>query len=185
MAQVLPDRFAIVGGRRGRPPCSPSRWTWRARRRQARGWRTRPVPSLVAALAIVPLIPVPYQAGPLTPVPAGWQAAFARLRLADDARVLVVPVPLLGQTQAMRWQADTGEPGSLNLGYLLGPGQGGQAAFTPSPAKPAAKYLNALWDGQDAGPRPHHGAAAHGHGLPAAAGGGRGHQPRLPGRRAC
>jgi hypothetical protein len=115
---------------------------------QARGWRTSPVPLLVAALAIVPLIPVPYQAGPLTPVPAGWQAAFARLRLADDARVLVVPVPLLGQTQAMRWQADTGEPGSLNLGYLLGPGQGGQAAFTPSPAKPAAKYLNALWLGK-------------------------------------
>ena len=147
LAQVLPDRFCILGAGAAGAVLAFSLDLARSPA-QARGWRTSPVPLLVAALAIVPLIPVPYQAGPLTPVPAGWQAAFARLRLADDARVLVVPVPLLGQTQAMRWQADTGEPGSLNLGYLLGPGQGGQAAFTPSPAKPAAKYLNALWLGK-------------------------------------
>jgi hypothetical protein len=147
LAQVLPDRFCILGAGAAGAVLAFSLDLARTPA-QARGWRTSPIPLLVAALAIVPLIPVPYQAGSLTPVPAGWHAAFARLRLADDAPVLVVPVPLLGQTQAMRWQADTGEPGSLNLGYLLGPGQGGQAAFTPSPAKPAAKYLNALWDGK-------------------------------------
>lgn len=148
LAQVLPDRFCILGAGAAAAVLAFSLDLTRAQASQARHWRAGPLPTLVAVLAILPLIPVPYQAAPLPPVPAGWQAAFARLRLADNATVLVVPVPLLGQTQAMRWQADTGVPGSLNLGYLLGPGHGGQAAFTPSPAKPAAKYLNALWEGR-------------------------------------
>jgi hypothetical protein len=147
LAQVLPDRFCIPGAGAAGAVLAFSLDLARAPAR-ARRWRATPIPLLVAVLAVVPLIPVSYQVTRLTPVPAGWHAAFARLRLAHDARVLVVPVPLLGQTQAMRWQADTGEPGSLNLGYLLGPGRGGQAAFTPSPAKPAAKYLNALWEGK-------------------------------------
>ena len=148
LAQVLPDRFCIIGDGAAGAVLAFSLDLARSPASQARGWRRSPIPTLVAVLAFLPLLPLPYHAAPLTPVPAGWPAAFARLRLADDARVLVVPVPLLGQTQAMRWQADTGEPGSLILGYLLGPGHGGQAAFTPSPAKPAAKYLNALWEGR-------------------------------------
>ena len=148
LAQVLPDRFCILGAGAAGAVLAFSLDLARAPSSQARRWRAGQLPTLVAVLAILPLIPVPYQAAPLPPVPAGWQAAFARLRLASNAPVLVVPVPLLGQTQAMRWQADTGVPGSLNLGYLLGPGHGGQAAFTPSPAKPAAKYLNALWEGR-------------------------------------
>ena len=148
LAQVLPDRFCILGAGAAAAVLAFSLDLTRAQASQARHRRAGPLPTLVAVLAILPLIPVPYQAAPLPPVPAGWQAAFARLRLADNATVLVVPVPLLGQTQAMRWQADTGVPGSLNLGYLLGPGHGGQAVFTPSPAKPAAKYLNALWEGR-------------------------------------
>ena len=42
-----------------------------------------------AVLAVLPLVPLPFRATPLTSVPAGWQAAFARLRLAPGARVLV------------------------------------------------------------------------------------------------
>ena len=148
LAQVLPDRFCLLGAGAAGAVLAFALDLARETTPRALSWRARPIPVLIAALAIVPLIPVPYQPGPLPSVPAGWTAAFARLRLADDAPVLVVPVPLLGQTQAMRWQADTGVPGSLNLGYLLGPGHGGQAAFTPSPAKPAAKYLNALWEGR-------------------------------------
>ena len=148
LAQVLPDRFCLLGAGAAGAVLAFALDLAREPAPRALSWRTRPIPVVIAALAIVPLIPVPYQAGPLPAVPAGWTAAFDRLRLADHAAVLVVPVPLLGQTQAMRWQADTGVPGSLNLGYLLGPGHGGQAAFTPSPAKPAAKYLNALWEGR-------------------------------------
>jgi hypothetical protein len=90
---------------------------------------------------------MPFQASPLTPVPTGWQAAFGRLRLTPDARVLVVPIPILRCTAAMRWQADTGVPGSLIGGYFLGPDQTGQATFSPGPTTLAARYLDQLWEG--------------------------------------
>ena len=148
LAQVLPDRFCLLGAGAAGAVLAFALDLAREGTPRAVSRRAPPIPVVIAVLAILPLIPVAYQAAPLPPVPAGWTTAFARLRLADGAPVLVVPVPLLGQTQAMRWQADTGAPGSLNLGYLLGPGHDGQAAFTPSPAKPAAKYLNALWEGR-------------------------------------
>jgi hypothetical protein len=97
---------------------------------------------------VLPLIPLPYQAVGVTQVPAGWQAAFGRLRLAPDARVLVVPIPNVGHTYAMRWQADTGEPGSLIGGFFLGPDSTGQAIFDPGPARSIGKYLDFLWDGR-------------------------------------
>jgi hypothetical protein len=81
-------------------------------------------------------------------VPPGWQAVFTGLRLAPGARVLVVPVPLVGTTAVMRWQADTGEPRSLVGGYILGPSPTGQAVFSIGPTQPAAEYLNRLWSGR-------------------------------------
>jgi hypothetical protein len=84
----------------------------------------------------------------VTPVPAGWQAAFARLRLAPDARVLVVPIGNVGHTEAMRWQAETGEPASMIGGYFIGPSPSGQAMFDPGPARPADKYVDWLWSGR-------------------------------------
>jgi hypothetical protein len=99
-------------------------------------------------LAVVPLIPLPYQTAPVSPVPAGWQAAFARLRLEPDARVLVVPIPNVGHSMPMRWQADTGEPGSMIGGYYLGPAPGTrQAMFDPMPARSTAHYLDKVWAG--------------------------------------
>jgi hypothetical protein len=89
----------------------------------------------------LPLAPLPYQPAPVTPVPAGWTAAFARLRLAPGARVLVVPIPVVGDARAMRWQAETGQPGSLIGGYFLGPGPAGQPTFNPGPTPWAATYL--------------------------------------------
>jgi hypothetical protein len=104
-------------------------------------WRRRGIPTLVAVLAILPLAPLPYQPAAVTPVPAGWTAAFARLRLAPGARVLVVPIPVVGDARAMRWQAETGQPGSLIGGYFLGPGPAGQPTFNPGPTQWAATYL--------------------------------------------
>jgi hypothetical protein len=98
----------------------------------------------------LPLIPLPYQTAPVSPLPAGWQAAFARLRLAPDARVLVVPIPNVAHTQPMRWQADAGEPGSMIGGYFIGPSPGtGQPTFDPGPAKGAEGYADGLWDGTE------------------------------------
>jgi hypothetical protein len=153
MAQVLPDRFAILAdgaaaavlafsldlARSGAAETSaaPHRQPWRRR-----------LPVAVAVLAVLPLVPLPYQVAAVSPVPAGWQAAFARLRLAPDARVLVVPIGNVGHTQAMRWQAATGEPGSMIGGYFVGPGATGQAIFDPSPTRLINKYVDWLWSGR-------------------------------------
>jgi hypothetical protein len=86
-------------------------------------------------------------------VPAGWQAAFSSLRLAPDARVLVIPVASAANTQAMRWQADTGEPGSMDAGYFSGPGPRGQPTFSLGPPHLVAQYLNSLLSGRRLVPR--------------------------------
>jgi hypothetical protein len=100
----------------------------------------------LAAVALVPIIPLPLQAAAVSATPAGWQQAFARLRLASDARVLVVP---LQAATVMRWQADTGVPGSVIGGYCIAPTPGtGQAELCGSGRKPTADYLKDLWLGK-------------------------------------
>ena len=102
----------------------------------------------VAVLAVLPLIPLPVQVATATPVPAGWSTIFARLRLRPDATALVIPVPTSPTPQAMRWQAATGEPGSLVGGWFIGPGPAGKAIVNSfGPAHAAVWRLNALWAG--------------------------------------
>jgi hypothetical protein len=93
---------------------------------------------------------VPIHAAATVPVPAGWQAAFSRLRLAPEARVLVVPVPYAHQPEAMRWQANTGEPHSLIGGWFVGPNRSGQASvefFGRSRITGLVRYLDEVWAG--------------------------------------
>jgi hypothetical protein len=115
---------------------------------RTKGWQASAAVAAVAAAAVVPLIPLPYQVAALPPVPAGWTAAFAGLRLAPDAPVLVVPVGNVGHTMTIRWQADTGEPGSMIGGYFIGPAPGTRLPiFDASPTKSTTKYLDWIWDG--------------------------------------
>jgi len=147
LSSLLPDRFAILADGAAAAVLGFSLDCARAAVRD-RGWRATWIPAVVAALAVVPLIPLPYQTAPVSAVPAGWQAAFARLRLEPDARVLVVPIPNVGHSMAMRWQADTGEPDSMIGGYYLGPAPGTrQAMFDPMPARSTAHYLDKVWAG--------------------------------------
>jgi hypothetical protein len=121
------------------------------------GWSRRwaaALPAVIAVLACLPLIPVPLQPATAAGVPAGWPAAFARLRLAPDARVLVVPVPTATQTDALRWQADTGQPGELIGGYFVGPAWNGQAYVEGNGVRATATYLDQLWSGGPAAPVP-------------------------------
>lgn len=99
----------------------------------------------VAVAACVPLLPLPLPAAAAPALPAGWTAAFAALRLPPGARVLVVPVPTATLTQALRWQADTGEPASLIGGYFNGPGPGGQAYVDGNGPAATALYVDGLW----------------------------------------
>jgi hypothetical protein len=54
-------------------------------------------------------------------------------------------------TEPLRWQADTGEPGSLVGGYFMGPAWNGRAYTDGSGTPPASRYLNALWTYSQAG----------------------------------
>jgi hypothetical protein len=149
LTNALPNRFSILAAGAAAATLAFSLDLARSSA-QAWGRPTRAIPLAVAVLAILPLIPLPYQTVPVSPLPAGWQAAFARLRLAPDARVLVVPIPNVAHTQPMRWQADTGEPGSMIGGYYLGPSPGtGQPILDPGPAKVPERYADQLWDGSE------------------------------------
>jgi hypothetical protein len=117
------------------------RWRWLA-----------PAATAVAVLACLPLVPLPLPAASATPLPAGWSAAFAALRLPRDARVLVVPVPTATLTEALRWQADTGDPGQLVGGYFVGPAWNGLAYIEGNGVAVTAQYLDALWSAGPASP---------------------------------
>jgi hypothetical protein len=151
---VLPDRFSIVadgaaaallafsadaavsgfaGYAAGRLP------------RLAGGWRPAAVVMSCAVLAALPLVPAPLPAAAAPPLPPGWSAAFASLRLPASASVLVVPMPVSRFTDPLRWQADTGEPGSLAGGYFIGPGANGHAYVNGGGLPTAGRYLNFLW----------------------------------------
>jgi hypothetical protein len=146
MAQVIPGRFAILGAAAAAAVLAFSLDRARSAAPRAQAWR-RSIPAAAAVLAVLPLIPLPYRTTPVPRAPAGWQAAFTRLHLAPDARVLVIPVTLVGHTQIMRWEAETGEPRSMIGGYILGPSPTGQAYFGIGPTQYTAEYLNRLWSG--------------------------------------
>jgi hypothetical protein len=150
LGEILPDRFAVLADGAAAAVLAFSLDKARSAAPQA-SWRRRGVPVAIAVLAVLPLVPLPVQAVPMAPVPAGWQTAFARLRLGPDARVLVVPVPYSHSPQALGWQADTGDPGSLIGGWFMGPDQSGQASveyFGPHRLTTAVVDLDALWSGK-------------------------------------
>jgi hypothetical protein len=147
---ILPDRFAILADGLAAAVLVFSLDLARSGAPQRSGWPRRNWPFAVAVLALLPLIPLPIQAGPVSPVPAGWQAAFTRLDLPANARVLVVPVPYSHRTEPLRWQADTGQPGSFIGGWFVGPNNKGGATvefFGPPRVRKLFLYLDKLWVG--------------------------------------
>jgi hypothetical protein len=148
LGEILPDRFAILADGAAATVFAFSLDLARSTAPAAADWRRRILPFAVAALALLPLIPLPFQASPVIPVPAGWQVAFNGLRLAPGARVLVVPAPYAHFPETMLWQADTGEPASFVGGYFVGPNRAGQAAieyYGPTRINRLVTYLDALW----------------------------------------
>jgi hypothetical protein len=109
------------------------------------GWRPATVVLSCAALAVLPIVPKPLPAAAVTPLPSGWTQVFGALRLPASASVLVVPVPMSTFTEPLRWQADTGVPGSLVGGYFLGPASNGQAYVDGDGTPAASLFLNELW----------------------------------------
>jgi len=155
LEQVLPDRFAVVAAGTAAAALAFALHLARSAAPEGSGWARRTWPFAVAVLALLPLIPRPMQAGPVSPVPLGWRTAFARL--GPDARVLVVPIPNSRVPDPMRWQAVTGKPGSLIGGWFVGPVFTGPAItenYGPVTVQGVAvmcnnvaKYLDAVWAG--------------------------------------
>jgi hypothetical protein len=145
---ALPDRFSIVAD--GIAAALLAYGLDMARTRVSSIRHGGVVVTAAAVLVCLPLIPRPLPAATAERLPAGWSAAFAALHLSPDARVLVVPVPTATLTAAMRWQADTGEPGSLIGGYFTGPAWNGRAYVEGNGVAATAQYLDSLWS---AGPR--------------------------------
>jgi hypothetical protein len=87
----------------------------------------------------------------VTPLPAGWTTVFAKLRLPAAAPVLVVPLPMSTFTEPLRWQADTGQPGSLVGGYFMGPAWNGRGYIDGNGTPQAGLYLNLVWYQSDQG----------------------------------
>jgi hypothetical protein len=157
LAQVLPWRFSLLAdGAAAVVLAIALDLALAAARRpegQERTW-LRPAFVTVAVLAVLPLVPTPYQVTGLAKVPAGWQATFTDLNLPQNAPVLALPFPYGHQTDVMRWQADTGQPTAMIGGYYLGPNSKGQAAFIfdiHNERTTVERYLSDLWAGEAIG----------------------------------
>jgi len=107
--------------------------------------------TVVAVLAVLPLIPRPVAVARVAPLPAGWQTTFADLRLTASDHVLLIPDLRSG----MRWQAETGVPGSMvGGGAIIAPAADGQATSYVDHRRPTAKYLEMLYLGAPGGHAP-------------------------------
>ena len=164
LESALPDRFCLVADGAAAALLAfavdaavPAFAAFAARHRclglprLSAGWRPAAVVLAAAVLAALPIVPKPLPVAAAAPVPYGWSAAFAALRLPPSASVLVVPVPMSTFTEPLRWQADTGEPRSLVGGYFMGPGPHGRGYIDGTGTPPAGVYLNALWVFSQAG----------------------------------
>jgi len=152
LADLLPDRLSILAD--GAAGALLAFALDRALRLGVRVGRPRLIGLLattVAVAAILPLIPRPVPVTDVSPLPAGWQAAFARLRLAPADHVLLIPDLRFG----IRWQAETGEPVSMvGGGDFIEPAPDGQATSYVDNRRLTAEYLEALYLGLPGGSAP-------------------------------
>ena len=153
MAQVLPDRFCILGAGAAGAVLAFSLDRARSAAWQRDTWR-RGIPAAIAVLAVLPLIPLPYQAGRVPPVPAGWQAAFGRLRLAPDAPVLVVPVPWPGTPRPCGGRRAPGSLARWTPATSSGPTRRATQSSASARPQDVADYLNLSLGRQGTVPRP-------------------------------
>jgi hypothetical protein len=141
LSQMLANRFSILADGAAAAVVASSLDLTRAAVRT--DWRRRAA-AAGAILAVLPVLPLPFQAGRIEPVPAGWTAAFARLRLTPADDVLVVP----SSQVMMRWQADTNVPGSLVGGRCIVPSPTGKAESCRDAQTATSTYLTDLWKGR-------------------------------------
>jgi hypothetical protein len=145
-APILTDRLSILAD--GAAATLLAVGIDQVRARLTARWPNRLVQPAVLAVAVIcclPLLPRPLADARVPPLPRGWSTVFARLHLARDSRVLILPFPRPSETLALRWVADSGKPSVMIGGYFVGPGKGGQARLGPAMSPRLPLYLNYLW----------------------------------------
>jgi hypothetical protein len=99
----------------------------------------------VAIVALLPLFPTPYAASGVEPLPFGWRATYSALHLTDTSRVMLVPYPWAATSQVLRWQSETGVPGTIIGGDFITPGaQGRQARAGRTGETKTSEYIDFL-----------------------------------------
>ncbi len=156
LSSALPNRLCLLADGAAGAALAFSLDLTRSLASRHANWRNAgTIATLAAVAAILPLVPLPYRVTDVVQVPVGWQATFTRLHLAPDARVLIVPVPWGALTSPMRWQADTGEPGSMIGGDFIAPNEKGRQSRAGRAGQTVTtRYLNALWQGSATAPAP-------------------------------
>jgi hypothetical protein len=145
VSQMLPDRLSILADGLAAVVLAVSLDLARSAAHQPR-WRRQGLPLALVAIAVLPLVPLPMHTTQVAALPPGYQAAFTRLSLPRNARVLVVPVPYGHVSEALRWYAETGYPGSMNGGYFIGPNRNGKAkGYGGHGLQHIAKSIDTLW----------------------------------------
>lgn len=151
---VLPDRFSLVAdGAAAALLAFAIDFAVPSLRlpRLAAGRRPLAAVMCVAALAVLPVVPRPLPVTATTPLPPGWTTVFGSLKLPSAATVLVVPIPQATFTEPLRWQAESGVPGSLVGGYFMGPAWNGHVYIDGDGTPAAGTFLNRLWKATAAG----------------------------------
>ncbi len=124
LSQVLPNRLSILADGAAAAVLAFGLRRAVAAARGGPGWR-RPVVAAAAALALVPVLPLPVSAQAVEPVPRAWTRVLTGLRLQPGATVLQLPG--LG-LRVMIWQALSGKDISIAGGYCITQAANGRAA---------------------------------------------------------
>jgi hypothetical protein len=144
---MVPDRLCILADAAAAVVLALSLDLARSTAAPFVNWRNGArIATCAAVLALLPLAPSPYEAAHVRPVPAGWQATFAAMRLPAGGRVLLAPFPYAPTSQMMRWQADTGEPATMIGGDFIAPDEPGRKSRAGRSSLTATSiYLNQLY----------------------------------------
>ncbi|WP_413644521.1 hypothetical protein [Micromonospora sp. RTP1Z1] len=120
---VVPTRFGLITGVViGVLLALAVERAWSLRTVERRTVRTLTVAGLV--LALLPIAPMPLQVTTRPAVPRFITADRWREYVGPDQTLVSVPVPSMGNTQAMRWAASTNLDFKIPGGYFLAPRNG-------------------------------------------------------------
>ena len=94
---------------------------------------------VLAAVVLVPIVPRPYQAQRLPPIPAFF--SDARRWIAAGSTVLLLPFPDAFHTEPLYWQAQSNMRFRIPGGYFIGPSWDGHAFIGGPGPRPTAQLL--------------------------------------------